>query len=85
MALMVLALRLEPAISILAAIEIVRSKDDEPALGEGRAEIVVGRLLPIDGVSRHAIAPVLDHHHRAPLARLRSLGTTSTPQANNSG
>ncbi len=64
-------LAIEPAVAVLAAIQVVRREDDEAAVGERRAEVVVGRLPAIDRVARQAVAAVLHDDDRPPLARRR--------------
>ena len=45
-----------------------------PRSASACAEVVVRRLLSIDRVARQSVAPVLDDHHRATLARRDVLG-----------
>ena len=51
-------LAIEPAVAIFAAIQVVRRKGDEPALGQPGGEVVVGRAVGVDRVARDAVSTV---------------------------
>ena len=64
----------EPAVAIFAAIEIVRSEDDEAALGQARGEIVIVGVDRLRSASLgHAVAPVLADDDRPAFAGFQIL------------
>jgi hypothetical protein len=58
----------EPAIAVFAAIQIVRREGDEPALRQRSRKIVVGGVVGVEGIARHAVAAMLADDHRAALS-----------------
>ena len=74
-ALTALALRLEPAVAVLAAVEVVRREGDETARRPAGRQNRCRPCRRASIVSRGTpLRPVLADHHRPPLARLDVLG-----------
>src|SRR4029078_10516150 len=60
-------------ITVLATVEIVRSKDDETAIRQVRCEIVIIRVISLDHVFGHAPASMLADDDGTPFARFEIL------------
>ena len=67
----------EPAIAVLAAVQVVRREGDEAALGQAGGEVVVGGGVGVDRVPRQAVAAVLAR--RRPAAARPAAGPWARP------
>ena len=67
-------LAVQIAVAVFATVRVVRSEDDEAALGEAGGEVVIGGGVPLDHVTRQRAPAVLAHDDRTALARLQVPG-----------